>query len=834
MQENKVRVVFEAVLDNFQKNVKSAAKATLEIGDAGEKASKKAGKGVDELDDKLDKLSKTLKSLALGYMGKKLFNIGKENLAFFSDFQDEMKAVHTLLPYLTEEGLNEMSKQAKQFAKDMKVLPEHVTPALYDAISAGVPEVEAFDFLEDAQKSARAGRTDLATSVDFLTNVINSYGREVITATEASDAMFIGMRNGKISFDEMAAHMYSIVPDAAELGIEFNNIAAAAGRMGAMGTPIAQATTQLGAFVRELSNTESKAGDIFYQATNKTLRQFIAEGNNIQDVIMVMDAAAKQLNVEVSTLFGSKEASKVVTSLAKVKDTFANDLHEIQNSSGATEEAYKKMNSTLSAVFDSIRAKIAVFKLDVAEKYLPEIQDAAIKVDESFDRLEQNGSLGRLAESIGGIVATVILEFDKILNNIDSIIDKINSLAYFIENNLSTSIGIVKGLAGAFLFFKTAAAVSHVIKSVAGAIELLTGAQWALNAAQKANPIGFIITLLGLLIVTIIKLSSKYENFTDFILASFEWIKIAFLEFFKLMVWGYKKTMELIEKLIGWIPGIGWALRETIKLSEVALDGLNSKIDESLAKIAELNNKEISVGISASTGYIGTYHEPNRGLLSLDGADYYEPSPKSRNSDISPNFNTDDIIDVESVGGSSKTSKTIHDRIRDIDEKHRPDVDLYESRARLSETKDDTKATKENKNLVVTALRKQADDLLKLQKSSKGQDVKIVEAARNKILTKIEETLNDINDSVNKIVGDFNIPSELRVLTEYQYKVEKADNKLTKRLVYSPNIDMYLTIGDTGERGIAQVRQEMESFTNAIFDDKNDLVTRFMQDVTRN
>jgi hypothetical protein len=47
------------------------------------------------------------------------------------------------------------------------------------------------------------------------------------------------------------------------------------------------------------------------------------------------------------------------------------------------------------------------------------------------------------------------------------------------------------------------------------------------------------------------------------------------------------------------------------------------------------------------------------------------------------------------------------------------------------------------------------------------------------------------------MVGDFNTPSDLKVLTEYQYKVDKSDNNLLKRLVYSPNVRMYLTIADT-------------------------------------
>lgn len=126
-----------------------------------------------------------------------------------------------------------------------------------------------------------------------------------------------------------------------------------------------------------------------------------------------------------------------------------------------------------------------------------------------------------------------------------------------------------------------------------------------------------------------------------------------------------------------------------------------------------------------------------------------------------------------------KIKKTIHDRIREIQEKTNPDIDLYESRADLAKAKDD--------------------------------------------------------EGVSKMVGDFNIPSDLKILTEYQCKVDKSENNLLKRFVYSPNISMDLTIDDTGEKGINQVKDEMNHFSGVIFEDnKNDLVTKFMRDVTRN
>lgn len=837
MQDNKVRVIFEAVLSGFTKDVKSAAKATLEIGDAGEKASKstnfdESARSADRFDGSLNKLGKTLKTLAIGYMGKKLFDAGKENLMFFADYQKELTKTFTLLPEITEEGMDRMSRDVKRFSKDMKVLPEEVLPALYQAISASVPESEVFGFLEVARKSAVGGVTETNTAVDVLSSVVNAYGNEVISANEASDLMFMAMRRGKTTFEEMASNMYSVLPSAKALEVPFENITAGLATMTAMGTPTAQATTQLGRMFLEFSKEGTRASEIFLEATGRTFKQFIAEGNNLQDALTVMESVANSAGMEINNLFNSAEAGNAALALTgEGAIKFAEDLKAMEESAGATEKAYEKMSGTISFMLDGIRAKVAVFKLNIAEQYFPEIQDAITKVDESFDRLEQNGSLDRLAQSIEGIISTIILEFDKWINNIDSVIDKVDRLAYFIENNLSGAIGVVKALTVAFIAFKTAAAISAVIEAVAGAIALLTGAQWALNAAMNANPIGIIITLVGLLILWIIKLTGGIEGLKDKGILAFHYLKLGFLVFTEKVIWGVNKILESLNWLLGWIPGLGTAFEAAARVSGQALDGLRGEIDKTMNKIDELNNKKAEPKpFDPKDPFSGIEPGPSS-PWSPGTKPPSTPKPPPSTPKPPPNYKP------ISVGTSSKPKskpKTIHDRIRGIEDKYSPDIDLHESRQKLAESRGDTVTAKTSRTSTIEALRKQAGDLLSLEKSSTGQDIKIVEAARNKILLKIEDLLKDINEGVSKMVGDFNIPSELRALTEYQYKVEKSDNKLIKRMIYSPNIDMYLTISDTEGKGISQTKQEIEGFTNAIFGDKNNLVTSFMQDVTRN
>ncbi|SDX79009.1 phage tail tape measure protein [Tepidimicrobium xylanilyticum] len=660
MQENRVRVIFEAVLGKFKNDVKSAAKATLEIGEAGEKASEQvdfdeANKSVKALEVSLKRLTATLKKLAVGYVAKKLFGAGKDNFMYFVDYQKSLAQVTTLLPHITEDRINQMSENVKRLARDMKILPQEIFPAMYSAISASVPEEEMFDFLETARRASIGGVTDMLTSVDVLTSVVNAYGSEVIDAQKASDLIFTTMRKGKTTFEEITSQLYSVLPAAKALEVPFENVSAAIATLTATGTPTAQATTQIGRMFLEFSKQGTRASEVFRAATGKTFRQFIAEGHNLQDALTVMEQVAKKAKVEINDLFNSAEAGNAALSLTgKSASRFTEDLEAMANAAGATKEAFDKMSGTISYALEGIRAKISVFKINIAEKYFPEIRDAINAVDETLDRLDENKALDSLARSIGGIIATIILKFNDMLTNIDSVIERINKLAYFIDNNLSTAIDVVMGLAKAFIIFKTAAAVAHVIETVAGAIGLLTKAQWALNAAQNASPIGFIITLAGLLLLWIIKLIGGFENLENIGTRALLALRVVFLMLVEKIVWGVNLILQFLKILLGWIPIIGDVIGVAANTSSRALKGLRSEIDETIDKLDELSNKKTRVDIEAENDALD--EELFNSLEGRGTKDEETEEEQPHEIDVQV---PDDIEELISGKGSARSKKTL-------------------------------------------------------------------------------------------------------------------------------------------------------------------------------
>lgn len=290
----------------------------------------------------------------------------------FKTFQTGMNQVFTLLPGMSQSAMDAMGAQVKQFSTDFGALPNEVVPALYDALGAGVPADNVFSFLETAQKAAIGGNTDVATSVNGLTSVVNAYGADVLTAAEASDVMFTSVKLGKSTFDELSASLYDVIPTAAAIGVKFGDVGAAVAAVTAQGVPTNVAMTQIRSAMQELNDSSTGVGKTFNELTGKTFKQFIAEGGNLQQALQVIEGAAAKNGVTVDQMFSSVESGGAALALTgKGTATFTQFLDEMGKSAGATDAAYAQMQQGIEATTKRITAAWQTLQIGVGEKFAP-------------------------------------------------------------------------------------------------------------------------------------------------------------------------------------------------------------------------------------------------------------------------------------------------------------------------------------------------------------------------------------------------------------------------------------------------------------------------------
>lgn len=336
-------------------------------------AKDKVSKTLNKINKSGTNLSSTFGKIAKVAAGAfsvaKIAQFGKESIDTFTTFENGMNEVFTLLPDMSGDAMGQMTQQVKDFAKEQGVLTTEAVPALYQALSAGVPKDTVFDFMKSANKAAIGGVTTLETAVDGLSSVVNSYGSDVISVDKASDLMFTTVRLGKTTFEELSDSLFNVNPTAAAAGVSFDQVSAALAAMTAQGVPTSVATTQLRQAFVELSKSGTTTDKTFRQIAGKGFKDFLAEGNNVQDAFKLLEDYANKTGVGVNDLFGSVEAGNAVLALTGTNsDRFASALDEMAKAAGATDKAYETMEQGFKRKLDKMKANIEVLKIDVGDK----------------------------------------------------------------------------------------------------------------------------------------------------------------------------------------------------------------------------------------------------------------------------------------------------------------------------------------------------------------------------------------------------------------------------------------------------------------------------------
>lgn len=338
-------------IDKYGREVRDAGEDSKEFGEQGSEA--------------VNTLASALAAAGVAAAVHEIAEALTECVENAQKFESGMAEVFTLLPDSTNEAREKMSADMLRFSSDMNVLTDDAVPALYQAISAGVPEENVFTFMEVAQKAAVGGATDLETAVDGLTSIVNAYGEANISAQETADMLFTAVKLGKTDFTKLSSSIYNVVPIAASAGVGLGDIAAALAAITAKGTPTSVATTQLRQVLAELTKEGSKVDKTFKEIAGEGFTQFVAAGGNLQDALQLLEKKADSSNVSISNMFSSVEAGQAALSLTGGgTEKFTEALAAMETSAGAVDTAYETMAGT--AEYQSQRVEVALENVKTA------------------------------------------------------------------------------------------------------------------------------------------------------------------------------------------------------------------------------------------------------------------------------------------------------------------------------------------------------------------------------------------------------------------------------------------------------------------------------------
>ncbi len=422
------------------------------------------------LDNAIRLLSNPMVLLAAGIMavGSAIFSAGSKAVAW-----EQGMAKVNVTAQLSRSELSALSDEMLNIGRRNVAPLEQIPDAFNKIISAGLDANKSLQALEPTLRAAKAGFVDIETVATAGVNVMNSSGQDINTVY---DVLFATLNKGAAEMGDIANYLPKIVPGAKQAGFALGETAGAFAFMTAQGQRSEAAATLLQNAFKSLADPNkvanfNKIGVSVYDAQGKMLP--------LVDIIKQLSGSLTGLTDEqraakLKSLGLDQEAANAFAIMTQDVSKLSSIIDATSQSQGALNRAYKdSMTST-----------------DLWKLALNNVKYILIKVGQSF--LPVIRQVGAWAASFTNWLIPALS---------------------MVKDVISNWAPVIIGIAAAFTLLHSKMLITSVVSGVlAVKTALLTAAQWLLNVALTANPIGLIIVAIGALIGAIIVICRRFEG----------------------------------------------------------------------------------------------------------------------------------------------------------------------------------------------------------------------------------------------------------------------------------------------------------------------------------
>jgi len=163
-----------------------------------------------------------------------------------SKFEKGMAEVGTLLSGDATRKLDKYGEAVKRLSTETGVSLDDLTKGLYQTISAFGEVDDATKILEIATKAAAAGGSTVKDAIDLLSAAAKGYGDVSAEMNQKiADLAFMTVKLGQTTFPELASSMGAVVPVAAQMGVEIEELFGAYATLTGVTGSTAEVSTQL-------------------------------------------------------------------------------------------------------------------------------------------------------------------------------------------------------------------------------------------------------------------------------------------------------------------------------------------------------------------------------------------------------------------------------------------------------------------------------------------------------------------------------------------------------------------------------------------------------------
>lgn len=479
--------------------------ARLRLIDNMTKPLKNATTGLDGMNGVASKVTKTLAGIGTAIGGVALV---KNSISKAMDFESQMSSVGALTGR-TKEELAPLNELAKELGARTKYSALEAAQGMEELVKAGMSVGQITDgALENALNLAAAGGLDLADAASIMSNALNAFSKEGLTSANVSDIMAKTANNAATTVNELQYALVESGGMAATVGMSFADVNTALGLMANKGITGSRAGTGLkNVLTRLIPASDTAAGvmedlGLIVDGNNQFFDKSTGKMKDLKSISKLLKDSMSGLTDEqrqyaITTMFGMEALNSAVALYEAGGDGVEEFASKVAKAPSALEIASEKMNNAKGAA-EMFRGALETLQIVAIEPLLPLFKDMLNYLTglvEGFATWLQSDEAAEWGEAIKSAVGGAL--------------DIIKETYNFFKDNWTLIAPIIAGVTGAIVAYKAALMALRgwtILVNIVTAI--WSGTLWA-------NPITWIVALIGLLIGAIVLLVLNWDKCVD-------------------------------------------------------------------------------------------------------------------------------------------------------------------------------------------------------------------------------------------------------------------------------------------------------------------------------
>ena len=416
-------------------------------------------------------------------------------------------------------SLKKMGSQSKSTGTSLASLAKKVTGVV--AAYAGFRQIIQFgkDCITacDTQVKAEARLEQLMMNVKGTTlenvDAVKKYASELQGVTTVGDEATIQGASQLATFQLQSSTIKTLLPSLQDLAVSQYGVSVSGDQMQSMANLVGKVMTgNVGALTR-------------YGVTlNDTQKKMLQNGTEAQRAAMLVEVLGQNFGGLAEAMANTPEGKivQIKNAWGDMQEVIGGKLYPIVTAFfGYVASAMPGIQNAVVSAIDSASVPLVWIKDNILPPLISSFKNVWDFGVSAFNNIktavEQNsGSFGSITSVIGGVKDALFnaFEFCKptlnwvkdtglplIVDALGNVVQWAGNVYNFFVDNWSLIAPIIAGIAGAILVYKGAVMAINLVQNAWAICQgVCTAAQWALNIALSANPIGIIIVAIGALI----------------------------------------------------------------------------------------------------------------------------------------------------------------------------------------------------------------------------------------------------------------------------------------------------------------------------------------------